>query len=545
MSMTKWGRRFSATMLVILMLVVAACSGGEKGARTEAGTQTPTTDAGSKSGDADKKPEEKSYTLEWLTYQYGPVDENAVNKKMLEDRFHVKFNIWYLDVTKREELLGTRLANKEFPDFMTVYSAADLRKFYEDGVTVGYTQEELETYMPNYKKLVDSYDPNIWKYVKYQGEYIGIPSINAEGVRSDAVAWRKDWLDNVGISKVPETLEEWEEAMYKFRNNDPDGNKKKDTYGMSVSSFKNIYGAFGLYPEFWFERDGKLVWGGVLPETKQALGVLAKWKKDDLINPEWVLKTGENQGDYWALSHDFINGKIGVSSHGMNYHWTPGDEKTGSAGGNNWIAVKEANPKAEIAYGAPPKGPQGKFGNITPGVVGLTYMSFGKNTGDDPDKKHRIMQIWDAIYGDFELWKQMKYGTFGEHSELAPDGVSIAWKEEYQGNNEKQAAIGANITFAPFDQPKFREQVTNPTALSIADQLYKHEGAGYENALKTSLPSDSKYYESLLQLQKETFAAIINGEKPLDEFDNFVKEWYQRGGETLTKEANEWMESLK
>lgn len=533
-----------STVIFVMMLVLSliACSSktaNQGNSETPSSSPTPSTET--TPGAAPEKP----ITLEWLTYQYGPVDDDAPNKKLLEEKFNVKFNIWYLDVTKREELLGVKLAGGQYPDFMTVYSGADLQKFFDQNVTVGFTEEELNTYMPNYKKLVDSYDQNIWNYAKYNGQYIGIPSINAEGVRSDAVAWRKDWLDKVGINKIPETLAEWEEAMYKFRNDDPNNSGKKDTYGMSVSSFKNIYGAFGIYPEFWTIRDGQLVWSGILPETKQALETLRKWKKDDVISPEWVLQTGENNGGYWALSHDFINGKIGVSSQGMNYHWTPPIPELGAIGGQNWEALKEANPNGEIGFGAPPKGPDGKFGNITPGVVGGTYMAFGKNTGTDPEKKHRIMQIWDAIYGDVELWKQIKFGTLGVHSEIAPDGVTLTWKEEYKGNNEAQAKIGGNITFAPFDQPKFRESVSNEEAKIIADSLYKHDGAGYENALKTALPSESKYKDSLLQLQKETFTAIINSEKPLEEFDKFVEQWKKQGGDQLTKEANEWYQSLK
>lgn len=42
-----------------------------------------------------------------------------------------------------------------------------------------------------------------------------------------AMLWRKDWLDKVGITKAPETLEEFEKAVYAFAEKDPDGNGKK------------------------------------------------------------------------------------------------------------------------------------------------------------------------------------------------------------------------------------------------------------------------------------------------------------------------------
>jgi putative aldouronate transport system substrate-binding protein len=544
------------TLLIVflsLLLILTACASGNNGGNktdgsnsNNPGTTSPSGGTGT-SGDNNStetsKPAEdpnKLLTLEWLTYQYGPVDDDAPAKKMLEERFNVKFNIWYIDVTKRDELLGVRLAAGEIPDFMTVYSSADLVKFLEQGIITGYTEEELNTYMPNYKKLIDKYDPNIWKYAKYGDQYIGIPSI-AEGGVSLAVAWRKDWLENVGIAKIPVTLEETEEALYKFRNNDPDRNGKKDTYGMSRSAMTNIYGAYGIYPEFWTVRDGQLVWSGILPETKQALAKLRQWKADDIITPEWVL--GENQGGYWAVSHDFVNGKIGYSSHGMSYHWNPDMTKeTGGAPGDNVKMTLELNPNAEIGYGQPPIGPEGKFGNITPDFIGTTYLAFGKNA--EGEKKHRIMQIWDAIYGEFDTWLAVKWGEEGVHFEKGPDGVSVVRTEEYK-TNDAQAKAGLNITFAPLDQPDFRMSISNPKGLEMRDELFVWEGAGYSNALKSALPSEGKYMQNLLKLQEDTFTAIINGEKPLEYFDEFVKMWKADGGDQLTEEANQWYSTIR
>ena len=40
-----------------------------------------------------------------------------------------------------------------------------------------------------------------------------------------------DWLREVGIAEVPETLEEMYDALHEFRHDDPDGNGILDTYG--------------------------------------------------------------------------------------------------------------------------------------------------------------------------------------------------------------------------------------------------------------------------------------------------------------------------
>jgi hypothetical protein len=534
-----------AVLVMLALLIVfslAACSKKEEpGASEGQNTGDDARQTQQAPDAAEENEDEKLVTLEWLTYQYGPVDENAPIKKFVEEKFNVKLNIWYMDVTKRQELLGAKLAGGEIPDFMTIYSSADLKRFYDEGITISFTQEELEKYMPNYKKLIDEADPNIWKYAKVGDEYLGIPSLNVDGVFSLATAWNKTWLDNVGITKVPETLEEYEEAVYKFRHNDPDKNGKKDTYGLSRSGMTNVYGAYGVYPEFWTERDGKLVWSGILPETKEALAKLRQWKQDDVIDPEWVI--GENSGGYWAVSNAFVNGKIGVSSHGSYYHWSPEIPEYNFAGGDNYKLFKEATKgQGEIAFGKPPVGPDGKFGNITPGLVGSTYMAFGKNAAD-PVKKHRIMKMWDAFYSDFDLFVKVKYGNEGESWQRGVDGKSIEWKEGYT-KLEEQAKIGGGITFTPFGHPDFSWRVQKEKSIQNSTALFKFDGAGYSNALKSPLPSEGEYYQSLIKLQQDTFTAIINGDKPLDEFDKFVEEWKKSGGDILTKEANEWYSSL-
>lgn len=48
--------------------------------------------------------------------------------------------------------------------------------------------------------------------------------------------------------------------------------------------------------------------------------------------------------------------------------------------------------------------------------------------------------------------------------------------------------------------------------------------------------SDGEVPKSLLQLEKNSFIQIIMGVKPVSYFDEFVKTWYEEGGEELTQQ---------
>ena len=47
------------------------------------------------------------------------------------------------------------------------------------------------------------------------------------------------------------------------------------------------------------------------------------------------------------------------------------------------------------------------------------------------------------------------------------------------------------------------------------------------------------------KLELETFTNIIMGQAPIDEFDVFVENWKKSGGDDISKEVNEWYQSVK
>lgn len=49
----------------------------------------------------------------------------------------------------------------------------------------------------------------------------------------------------------------------------------------------------------------------------------------------------------------------------------------------------------------------------------------------------------------------------------------------------------------------------------------------------------------LNKIENQTFNEIIYGNKPLDTFDTFVATWKSGGGDQITKEVNEWYDSVK
>lgn len=361
------------------------------------------------------------------------------------------------------------------------------------------------------------------------------------------VVWRTDWLENVGITEIPRTLEEFEEAFYKFTKEDPDGNGKNDTYGLSETGIRTIYGAFGSYRGKWLlGDDGKVVYGDVKPEMKQALEVLHKWYVDGVLDPEFV--TGENEGGYWAITHKFLNNQIGYTNMGNFYHWLPdmSGEENGSAIGEMAAQWKNSGNTGTYAMGYAPEGPDGHKGTDKADFRKLRTV-FSVNLVQDEDRFGRLLEIIDDMNcGSVERSVEVNRGTLGKYSDIVDfmgkkAYTAIGEAAEADSLNPFLSAKGASNTFAFIEEGGNLEyqEVAYAQQFAWADEEFKDKNDGYVSVIFKTPESKAKYGAELDKILNTGYTSIITGEKPLDYFDEMVKQWYDNGGEQLTQEANE------
>lgn len=111
-----------------------------------------------------------------------------------------------------------------------------------------------------------------------------------------AMVIRKDWLDKLGL-KEPETVDDLYNVAKAFTEKDPDGNGKKDTYGLIIPKWPGNYATASPYdvietwfgaPNGWGERNGKIVPGFDTPEFLEANKWLKKMVSEGLVNPDFA-----------------------------------------------------------------------------------------------------------------------------------------------------------------------------------------------------------------------------------------------------------------
>ena len=526
---SKLSKLVSIVLVVLLIFSAGGCTNTKKGSDAD-NTNTATTETN----------DEKVITIDWNGLQYGSVKDDAPIKKIMEEKFNVKFNMIYVDTSKYEELMNLRFANNEIPDVFTAKNINMLTNWANQDLLAEIPEATIKKYAPNIGKEIDSYkaiDANVWKIGQVSGKSYGILAHNADFVYPSPVIWRNDWLANLEIKKLPETLEEFETALYKIAKEDPDKNEKNDTYGLSANGFFAIYGTSGYWPTFWNKVGTEVVWGGIQPEIKEVLKLFNKWYKDGVIDPEFV--TGENQGGYWAISHGFVNGRLGMTTRGSYYHWNyPYYE--GDLGGDNYQDFTNIQPKtASYDFGRPAISSNGKTGMGIGGVLAY-FTVFGEQLNEDNEKLARILKILDTLASDYDLYLTAKYGVEGKHWEYTKENEPMA-KEDVVDALGGQDAIGAGNAFLPWQSMDLYRK-TRPFHFTFADKVVSYEK--YGNAIPVGLPSTSKYQTDLDKLQDQTFMKIITGDQSIDTFDTFVEQWKKLGGDQLTKEANEWYKSV-
>ncbi|MEK3877755.1 extracellular solute-binding protein [Paenibacillus sp. FSL M7-0420] len=404
-------------------------------------------------------------------------------------------------------------------------------------------------------RVKDSYakNPDIWNAVKRDGKVYGLPNIS-NGIVGDTVMWvRQDWLDKLNL-KAPATIEEYQRVMDAFTNQDPDGNGKKDTFGMAIGGNSGFYKPTNNYmadaafifgqdqPYMWLKgEDGKLQYGSTKPAIKEGLALLNDWYKKGYISPDFGTQ------DATKAMADFTSGKAGIAfAPGWAGGWPVG------------TAVAEAKAKNESVVIKPYPLPSGINGVVGRQESPPSYGTYVFREGFE--HMDAIFKYWDTMYGGLIEDEAYPFGRgYGEGYDYVmkdgkpswdvPDGVvslnSYLLLSPGSGTAPMNVVSGPNIyeRVAAGKQDNIFEQKLKASngELTIAgfavaqSQFGQDVKSGFYGA---NTPTMKEKWDQLATLEEQTFLQIIYGKQPLDYFDTFVKQWNDQGGAKITEEVN-------
>ncbi|WP_438347633.1 extracellular solute-binding protein [Paenibacillus sp. FA6] len=518
--MNKFKKSLTSIVAIPLVLALTAGCGGTK---SESST-TPATssDASAPTSDVSKADPTpiKIFMAGGSKFQDGEDINNNPWTKLIEQENNVDLQIEYGPATSDEYMnkLTLKFASNDIPDLF--FTAASNQKWITENAALG-ALKPLDEYIDKYPTLKDAVYPTAWEAAKYDGKTYAIPVLGDGNKATDNVYIRKDWLDKLKL-EVPTTLEELEKVSTAFRDQDPDGNGKNDTYGLvaydNMMGWSFLYGAFGVIPGYYLEKDGKLVPADTQPEMKEALAYINKLYTSKLLDNEWPVMKVKNYQERVS------NSQVGIY------------EGSWAATRSEINTNKQNDPNAEWIMIQPPAGPAGKHGV----AGGADYKSFimisSKAKNEDailsmlqwmanPDNLDKFVFGFDDL-GEGLMYDMVdgKYALNFENHNKYGYRQQLMFMQPKELNKKKMEALGSDFNLTGTIENSVKYGIPN---------------------LFTGAPGEAmaENKSKLEQMRTEVFTKIIVGHVPIDAFDTFVKDYNAKGGDQITEEVNAWYKS--
>ena len=485
---------------------------------------------------------EERMTISWLGTNAGGelLERDTPVELHLEELFDVELEPWGYEVSHgQEEQWRVRIASGDLPDFNV--------RWREDLVHIGAVREVPEEmllkHMPRYMKQAAELGGDIlYHRTTVNGKNMGIPAVLSIAAAGPGMVIRKDWLDAIGhqttpvpgtyIYEGPDTLAELEDIFRKFRNDDPDGNGQRDTFGLmpyqgggSIGDramfFPNILGAFGIRLNTWEKMGDDIGFSQLRPAYRDALQYLNEWYEQELIHPEFVVT------DSADMRQKFGNGLIGAFES-----WSA--QLTNPSTNQAWGMLKANNPEIDPVIVVSPEGPSGMRGTYSRSAV-WSPSSVGANVSDE--KLAKILEILDEMYSNTDLFATAFYGIEGTH-----------WNYSEAGDPIRAEGWTAPASFMKSGATYFRLTAvpTSVEFLYMGGNTWRYPVNSYivENQVSLDFGFLPTLDEEFLVLSAEVktvedefFFKAIAGEVDIAAgWDDYVAAWRNAGGDRLLAE---------
>ncbi len=235
-----------ATLLIFTLMLNACSKNGNNPATTNSPEPAATSAPAGNNSEESNDPFAEHLEITWIGFNWGGamIDPNNPTKKVIEEKFNVTIISPPVDIHNIEQY-NLYLAEGKSADYM--FYPWEKKKLIADGVFRELDPDEMRSKMPNWFKVLESMIPEeVWKArSQIDGKFYYVPTSSYNSFTTFVAGVRKDWMDNVGVSEFPKTMEEYHDLLRKFTFEDPDKNGKNDTYGTSgIGGY--MYGAYGL-----------------------------------------------------------------------------------------------------------------------------------------------------------------------------------------------------------------------------------------------------------------------------------------------------------
>ncbi|KGA97446.1 ABC transporter substrate-binding protein [Alkalihalobacillus alcalophilus ATCC 27647 = CGMCC 1.3604] len=504
--MKSWKKWCLGIGLLITLTVIAACGGNGNGNNESVSSET---------GGETASDEPFKFSI-MANLHTAEVPDKAV-QNLLEEATNTVMDIQWVPDNNYEERLNTAFATGSLPQAVYMKNQTTYNQF-KDAIRddqfweIGPYLDEF----PNLQNLKPEVIENTMVDGKVYGLYQGRP------LSRSGIIYRKDWADNLGI-EAPTNVEEFMEMARAFTEDDPDGNGRDDTFGLTDRSdlvygaFKSVSSWFGT-PNGWGEKDGQLLPEFMFDEYMETLEFFREMHSNKFMNQDFPV-TSKN--DQQAL---FKNGTAGI------YVGSMGDVVS------LYAEASQINPDLVFDVHNYVEGPNGEY-NIwaIPGYGNLVI--FPKSAVQTEEELKGILSFYNQLM-EPENANLIYWGIEGDHYTV--DGDRAVPSEDTQRTDRE---------VKPYQSIEIGEADTNGRYLgkSMYDVKLKADELEIDNeqylihdpTITLDSATEQTHGERLQQIINDATYQYILGQIDEAGFENAIQTWKTQGGENIINEYNE------
>ena len=554
-------KKIISCVLIINLLILCGC--GDSGATPSTRENTETKEEyeaalyTARTTPYGKYPEQLTYTLGKLSgannsnLPDGETYENNAYTRLLNERLNVQNQDVFEAMDEQyTDSVTMVIAQNDLPDVMIVEDLDELQYLVDNDMIADLTDSYNNCMSDTIKNIYGSYGRDILDVVTFGGKIMAIPETNISD--GPNLIWlRKDWMDALGLS-APRTLSDVEEIIRQFKEKDPGHNGAGNTVGLvcdtslcggcgysSEYTLDIIFAAYGAFPKQWiYDEDGNVVYGSVQPEAKEALAHIHELYKEGILDQDFLMRTSSNLielivdgqcgsffGPWWAPNNPLMQ----AVEQNKDAEWQPYLIATEEFGLTSYHTQNPSGKYIVVRKGY-------EYPEIACKIVSVLFDYLRYNDRDNQEIVDYYKENVDptarpfAINVDYNNALQICYGELNHvfAGDKSADDLNVLEYSYYEACESylKDAENASAEDWAAYTSRITACKILNDGRTNKVESLYFGE--------TETMVTD---WWSLENLESDTYLKIVTGESSLDEFDRFVENWYQNGGETITKEV--------
>lgn len=554
-------KKIISCVLIINLLILCGCgdSGATPSTRENAETKEEYEAAlyTARTTPYGKYPEQLTYTLGKLSgannsnLPDGETYENNAYTRLLNERLNVQNQDVFEAMDEQyTDSVTMVIAQNDLPDVMIVEDLDELQYLVDNDMIADLTDSYNNCMSDTIKNIYGSYGRDILDVVTFGGKIMAIPETNISD--GPNLIWlRKDWMDALGLS-APRTLSDVEKIIRQFKEKDPGHNGAGNTVGLvcdtslcggcgysSEYTLDIIFAAYGAFPKQWiYDEDGNVVYGSVQPEAKEALAHIHELYKEGILDQDFLMRTSSNLielivdgqcgsffGPWWAPNNPLMQ----AVEQNKDAEWQPYLIATEKSGLTSYHTQNPSGKYIVVRKGY-------EYPEIACKIVSVLFDYLRYNDRDNQEIVDYYKENVDptarpfAINVDYNNALQICYGELNHvfAGDKSADDLNVLEYSYYEACESylKDAENASAEDWAAYTSRITACKILNDGRTNKVESLYFGE--------TETMVTD---WWSLENLESDTYLKIVTGESSLDEFDRFVENWYQNGGETITKEV--------